>query len=124
MKDVASAPIAVAGRASVISDFVALTKPRLNMLVVATSAAGYYLGAATRPDLLAMTQAVVGYRDKQKGGVLGSLGELKAVVDPAAVASLQDGFFASDFGVRNVEIVGPQVGKQLQSQAFLAVLDR
>jgi protoheme IX farnesyltransferase len=28
-----------------ISDYVALTKPRLNVLVVATSAAGYYLGA-------------------------------------------------------------------------------
>jgi len=38
------------------------------------------------------------------------------------VASLQDGFYLSDFGVRNVEIVGPQVGKQLQTQAKLAVL--
>jgi protoheme IX farnesyltransferase len=41
-------------------DFVALTKPRLNVLVVATSAAGYYLGAAGRPDPLAMAQAVAG----------------------------------------------------------------
>jgi preprotein translocase subunit SecF len=68
----------------------------------------------------AMAQAMVGYRDKQKGGVLGSIDELKAAADPAAVASLQDGFFVSDFGVRNVEIVGPQVGRQLQKQAFLA----
>ena len=29
-----------------VGDYVALTKPRLNLLVVATSAAGYYLGAA------------------------------------------------------------------------------
>ncbi len=29
-----------------VADYVALTKPRLNFLVVATSAAGYYLGAA------------------------------------------------------------------------------
>src|SRR5205807_8574523 len=36
--------------------------------------------------------------------------------------SLQDGFYLSDFGVRNVEIVGPQVGSQLQTQAKLAVL--
>ncbi|HXY14335.1 MAG TPA: protein translocase subunit SecF, partial [Terriglobales bacterium] len=36
--------------------------------------------------------------------------------------SLNDGFFLSNFGVRNVEIVGPQVGKQLQTQAKLAVL--
>ena len=31
-----------------VADYVALTKPRLNLLVVATSAAGYYLGATGR----------------------------------------------------------------------------
>src|SRR5262249_16537700 len=31
--------------ASPIGDYIALTKPRLNLLVVASSAAGYYLGA-------------------------------------------------------------------------------
>ena len=36
------------------------------------------------------------------------------------VASLPDGFFLSDFSVRNVEIVGPQVGAQLRRQALLA----
>jgi preprotein translocase subunit SecF len=68
----------------------------------------------------AVTQALVGYRDKQKGGVLTTIDELTAATDPAVVASLKDGFFVSDFGVRNVEIVGPQVGKQLRNQAFLA----
>ena len=67
-------------------------------------------------------QAIIGYRDKVKGGVLSSMDDLKSAVDPAVVASLQDGFFLSDFGVRNVEIVGPQVGHQLQTQAKLAVL--
>ena len=38
------------------------------------------------------------------------------------VQALNDAFYTSDFGVRNVEIVGPQVGKQLQTQAKLAVL--
>lgn len=69
----------------------------------------------------AIAQAVVNYRDKAKGGVLSSMDELKGAVDPAVVASLQDGYFLSDFGVRNVEIVGPQVGAQLQRQALLAV---
>jgi len=41
-------------------DYVALTKPRLNLLVVATSAAGYYLGAVSPIDPLAMTPAVAG----------------------------------------------------------------
>jgi len=43
-----------------IADYVALTKPRLNLLVVATSAAGYYLGASSNIDLAAMTMAVAG----------------------------------------------------------------
>jgi preprotein translocase subunit SecF len=85
------------------------------------------LHASTDADAkyAAVAQAIVNYRDKVKSGVLASLDELKAPnsgVDPAAVASLQDGFYLSDFGVRNVEIVGPQVGKQLQTQAKLAVL--
>jgi preprotein translocase subunit SecF len=68
----------------------------------------------------AQAQAIVDYRDKTKGGVLTSLDELKGVADPAIVASLQDSFFLSDFAVRNVEIVGPQVGAQLRRQALLA----
>jgi protoheme IX farnesyltransferase len=43
-----------------LSDYAALAKPRLNVLVVATSAAGYYLGSPTTPDLVAMGQAVAG----------------------------------------------------------------
>jgi preprotein translocase subunit SecF len=70
----------------------------------------------------ALAQAVVNYRDKSQGGVLTSFEQMKGAVDPAAVASLQDGFFLSDFGVRNVEIVGPQVGGQLRKQAGLATL--
>jgi len=81
-----------------------------------------HLGTDANPRYTAMAQAMVGYRDKQRGGVLSSVDELRGVADPAAVAALQDGFFVSDFGVRNVEIVGPQVGRQLQKQAFLATL--
>jgi preprotein translocase subunit SecF len=68
----------------------------------------------------AQAQAIVDYRDKTKGGVLTSLDELKTAADPAVVASLRDGFFLSSFAVRNVEIVGPQVGAQLRRQALLA----
>ena len=71
----------------------------------------------------AQAQAIVDYRDKTLGGVLSSIDQLKSsAADPAAVASLNDGFFLSDFGVRNVEIVGPQVGGQLRQQAGLATL--
>ena len=70
----------------------------------------------------AAAQAIVDFRDKSQGGVLSSMEQLKGVVDAAVVASLPDGFFLSDFGVRNVEIVGPQVGAQLRRQAILATL--
>ena len=69
-----------------------------------------------------IAQAVLDYRDKTKGGVLSSIDELKAVADPAVVASVEQGFFVSGFSVRNVEIVGPQVGEQLRTQAKLATL--
>ena len=74
------------------------------------------------PRYMAIAQAIVDYRDKVKGGVLTSIDDLKGAADPAVVASLQDSFFVSDFGVRNVEIVGPQVGHQLRNQAMWATL--
>ncbi len=59
--DVASVRLAFTRRSpSVLADYLALTKPRLNFLVVATSAAGYYLGAPGAPDLLPMACAVAG----------------------------------------------------------------
>jgi preprotein translocase subunit SecF len=57
---------------------------------------------------------------KVQGGVLSSFDQLKGRVDPAVAASLPDGFFLSDFGVRDTAIVGPQVGAQLRKQALLA----
>ncbi len=81
-----------------------------------------HAGTDARQVYAAQAQAVLNYRDKVKGGVVTSLDELKSVANPAAVASLQDGFYLSDFGVRNVEIVGPQVGQQLRKQAVLATV--
>jgi protoheme IX farnesyltransferase len=55
--------VATASRADswhTLADYVALTKPRLNVLVVATSAAGYYLGAPGAIGLSAMAAAVAG----------------------------------------------------------------
>jgi preprotein translocase subunit SecF len=69
-----------------------------------------------------LAQQIVNYRDKTRGGVVSSLEELKAVVPPAVLSTLGQDFFVSNFGVRNVEIVGPQVGQQLRKQALLATL--
>ncbi len=70
----------------------------------------------------AVAQSIVDYRDKTLGGVLSSIDQLNGVADPAVVASLKEGFFLSDFGVRDVAIVGPQVGAQLRKQAALATI--
>ncbi|HXY07996.1 MAG TPA: protein translocase subunit SecF [Terriglobales bacterium] len=81
-----------------------------------------HLGTDAQERYGQIAQAILDYRDRTKGGVLNSLDELKAVADPAVVASLEQGFFLSGFSVRNVEIVGPQVGEQLRTQAKLATL--
>ena len=83
-----------------------------------------HLGTDADVKYSAQTQAVVDYRENTLGGVFSSLDQLKgaAGVAPAVAASLPDGFYLSDFGVRHVEIVGPQVGGQLRTQAGLATL--
>jgi protoheme IX farnesyltransferase len=53
-------PIPAVRQRSAFADYVALTKPRLNFLVVLTSAAGYYLGTPTAPEILPMASAVCG----------------------------------------------------------------
>ena len=72
----------------------------------------------------AQAQAIVDYRNKALGGVLNSPDQLQNAtgVDPKAVASLPDGVYVSDFAVRDVQIIGPQVGSQLRTQAGLATL--
>ncbi len=72
---------------------------------------------------LKMAQDIVAFRDKARGGVLTSVGEISQAGVPAAVVqALESEFFVSNFGVRNVDIIGPTVGKQLQGQALRATL--
>jgi len=55
----APAPLDVGRRVNGrLGDYVALAKPRLNVLVVASSAAGYYLGSPSTPALVPMALAV------------------------------------------------------------------
>ena len=81
-------------------------------------------GTDAEKKYAAIAQQIVDFRDKNpaNGGVLRSANDLNGTVDPRVVQTIQQDFYLSNFGVKNVEIVGPQVGKQLQSQATLAVL--
>ena len=83
-----------------------------------------HLGTDADQKYTAQAQAVVNFRDKVLGGVLSSLDQLKgaAGVDPAVASAIPENFYLSDFGIRNVAIVGPQVGGQLRTQAGLATL--
>jgi len=83
-----------------------------------------HLGTDADQKYTAQAQAIVNFRDKVRGGVLNSMDQLKGApgVDPAVAAAIPENFYLSDFGVRNVEIVGPQVGGQLRTQAGLATL--
>jgi len=58
MKD-AAVTASYADSLRTLADYVALTKPRLNVLVVATSAAGYYLGSTTPMTLTTLTDGAV-----------------------------------------------------------------
>ena len=62
------------------------------------------------------------YRDDLHSGIISSIDGLRGVVDPAVLTALEQGAYLSGFSIRGVEIVGAQVGKQLQKQAILATL--
>ena len=65
---------------------------------------------------------VLDFRDKEHGGVIKSMDDLKGVVPDAVLNAVNQAFYTSDFGVRSADIVGPQVGTQLKKQATLAVV--
>jgi preprotein translocase subunit SecF len=81
-----------------------------------------HAGADSSQRYAALAKAITDQRDKVEGGVLLKFDDLKPVTDATVLASIQDGFYLSNFGVRNVEIVGPQVGDQLRWQAIRATL--
>ncbi len=82
--------------------------------------AGQPTEAATRYRDIA--ERITDFRDKERGGLLRSFEELKGLegVPPVVVATLEKDGYISPFVVRNVEVVGPKVGRQLRQQALLA----
>jgi preprotein translocase subunit SecF len=83
-----------------------------------------HLGDTTAAQTTYQQQAVAvkHYRDDDHSGILASVDDLHGVVDPAVFQLFQQNAYVSGFSVRSVEIVGAQVGKQLQKQAILATL--
>ena len=81
-----------------------------------------HLGTDAATQYGQIAQAIVDFRDKTRGGVLNSVSDVSSVVPAPVLQVLQQDFFVSNFGIRNVDIVGPQVGAQLRKQALLATL--
>lgn len=66
--------------------------------------------------------AILDARDNQHGGLFPSIDSVSGAATPATLNELKQDAYLSGFAVRNVEIVGPQVGAQLRKQALLATL--
>ena len=66
--------------------------------------------------------AILDARDNQHGGLFPSIDSASGAATPATLSALKQDAYLSGFAVRNVEIVGPQVGAQLRKQALLATL--
>jgi preprotein translocase subunit SecF len=81
-----------------------------------------HLGTDAATQYGQIARAIVDYRDKTRGGVLNTVADVSSVAPAPIVQTLEQNFYTSNFGVRNVDIVGPQVGAQLRKQALLAVL--
>ena len=76
--------------------------------------------ASTRYHQIA--ERITSFRDTERGGLLRSVSELRGRegVPPVVITTLEKDAFLSPFVVRNVEAVGPKVGRQLRQQALLA----
>ena len=81
-----------------------------------------HLGTDAEQRYTAMARQIDDFRNKERGGILTSIDDLRGVAPAEVLSVLQQDFFTSDFVVRNVEIVGPQVGSQLRHQAVMASL--
>lgn len=71
----------------------------------------------------AVAGRVMEYRDNVSGGLISDISAIQLTGLPGDLSAwLQGNFYAGEFNVINVEIVGPQVGKELRARAFYVTL--
>lgn len=79
-------------------------------------------GAANRETYGKAAQAIGQYR-KDRNGVIGSLGEIQVQDVPAdLLAKMEPYFVTGSWGIISADIVGPQVGRDLQERAIYVTL--
>lgn len=69
-------------------------------------------------------RAIIDYREKSRGGLVGSLGEVKNIsgVPPQIGQALDKDFFAGAASVKSAEAVSPQVGDDLRNRAIIVTV--
>jgi preprotein translocase subunit SecD len=74
--------------------------------------------------LKSLVSGILDYRDREKGGLIGSLDELAKVpgVGQEVLQALSQEAGLGGFNLRSVEIVGPRAGEQLRRQGLYATL--
>jgi preprotein translocase subunit SecF len=89
-----------------------------------TSQDPLHLGVAAGSKYQSLAAALTHYRDADSGGLVSKVADIAKApgATPAVVASLQQHFYAGPYVIRDVQVVGPQVGSQLRRQAVLATL--
>jgi preprotein translocase subunit SecF len=76
------------------------------------------------PELRKVIQTILGFRNKEKGGMFSNLDEIGKLpgVTPQILNTLKQESYLSKFVIRNTEVVGPKVGEELRTKALLATL--
>jgi preprotein translocase subunit SecF len=81
------------------------------------------LGTTAGNRYTQVAQQVASFRDKDRNGLIASMGDLSnSGLPPQVVSSLQSGFYAGPFAVSGGENVGPKVGAELRRQAVYVTL--
>ena len=77
---------------------------------------------STRADEVAAR--IIEYRDKQRGGLIASLDEVKNLsgIEPQVSGKLADNFFTGVSAVKSAEAVSPQVGADLRNRAIYVTI--
>jgi len=81
------------------------------------------LGTSAGDRYSQLAKDLAQYRDRDRRGIVTDLGQLSAAgANAGVIAALRDSFYASQFAIVNVEIVGPKVGSELRRQAVVVTL--
>jgi len=80
--------------------------------------------ASTDPRYGEIAARVIDYREKDRGGLIGGIDEVKNLggIEPQLGQALEQNFFAGASAIKSTDEVSPQVGSELRNRAIYATL--